>query len=538
LKVRPSNLYRRATVLLRRPVRQPTARRERLDTATVRWESVSEGEQILIAGLLLAAGLTSSIVAGKLRIPSLVLFLGVGMLAGSDAAGLQFDDYHVAREVGIVALALILFEGGLAAGWREVSPVLRPALSLALVGTFVTAGIAGTAAAWLFDLPVEQGMLLGAIVASTDGAAIFALLRDSPLKRRVARTLEAEAGFNDPVAVLLVLGFIDVITKPGYGALDMLGLFVQQLGIGGAVGIGAGLIAARLAREARLESPGLYPVASLATAAIAFGAADTLHGSGFLAVYLVGLSLGDAAIPARRTVVAFHDGLAWVAQLSMFLVLGLLVFPSDLADVALEGTVLALVIVFVARPVAALAATPGMGFDLGQRVVLGWSGLRGAVPVVLATFPVIAEVPGSKQFFDIVFFAVLVSTVIQGATIEPLARRLGAITSHPDAPPRRIRPQVHGFAPIFTVRTWRAEDGDPASPGAIDGRRVVRIERVRLDQRGALCVLEDGTFAVTGPLVARGGRRLLSDWVRRRLTAGVTETERRWWEDVLGALAL
>lgn len=499
---------------------------------------MSEGEQILIAGLLLAAGLVSSLIAGKLRLPSLVLFLAVGMLAGSDAAGLAFDDYHLAREVGVVALALILFEGGLAAGWREVGSVLRPALSLAIVGTLVTAGLAGIAAAWLFDLPWEQGMLLGAIVASTDGAAIFALLRDSPLKRRVARTLEAEAGFNDPVAVLLVLGFIDVVTEPGYGALDMLGLFAQQLGIGAVVGLAAGAAAVRMARDVRFESPGLYPVASLATAAIAFGAADSLHGSGFLAVYLVGLALGDAAIPARRTVVAFHDGLAWVAQLSMFLVLGLLVFPSDLADVALEGTVLALVVVFVARPVAAWVATIGMGFDNGQRIVIGWAGLRGAVPVVLATFPIIADVPGSRQFFDIVFFAVVVSTILQGTTIEPLARRFGAISSHPDAPPRRVLPRVHGFAPIFTVRPWRPADGDPVAPETIDGRRVVRIERVRLDDRGALCLLEDGTFAVTGPILARGGRRMLSDWVRRRLTTGVTDTERRWWEDVLGALAL
>jgi cell volume regulation protein A len=501
---------------------------------------VSEGEQILVAGLLLAAGLGASLLAVRLRLPSLVLFLGVGMLVGSDGLGfLAFDNYHVAREVGIVALALILFEGGLAAGWREVRPVLGPALSLALVGTAVTAVIAGVAATWLFDLHWKEGLLLGSIVASTDGAAIFALLRDSPLRRRLARTLEAEAGFNDPVAVLLVLGFINVITKDSYGALDMLGLFAQQLGIGAAVGLGVGWLAPRLARRARLESPGLYPVASLATAAIAFGAADALHGSGFLAVYLVGLALGDATIPARRAVVNFHEGLAWVAQLSMFLVLGLLVFPSDLGDVALEGTVLALVIVLVARPIATFVATPYMRFAPGQRFVLGWAGLRGAVPVVLATFPVIAGVPGSKQFFDIVFFAVVVSTLLQGTTIEPLARRLGAISSRPDPPPRRLRPQVHGFAPVFTVRPWKpGADGDPADPAHVDGKRVVSVERVRLDRRGALVVLEDGTFAITGPLLARGGRRMLSDWVRRRISAGVTETERRWWEDVLGALAL
>ncbi|HEX6390017.1 MAG TPA: potassium/proton antiporter, partial [Solirubrobacteraceae bacterium] len=416
---------------------------------------MSEGEQILVAGLLLAAGLSASLLAGRLRLPSLVLFLGVGMLVGSDGFGfLEFDDYDLAREVGVVALALILFEGGLAAGWREVRPVLGPALSLALVGTLVTAAIAGTAAVALFDLTWEQGMLLGSIVASTDGAAIFALLRDSPLRRRIARTLEGEAGFNDPVAVLLVLGFIEVITEDA-GALDFIGSFVQELGIGAAVGLSAGWVAPRLARLVRLENPGLYPVASLATAAIAFGAADALHGSGFLAVYLVGLSLGDATLPAKVSVVNFHEGLAWVAQLTMFLVLGLLVFPSDLVDVALEGTVLALVIVLVARPVATFVATPYMRFRRGQRFVLAWAGLRGAVPVVLATFPVIEGVPDSKLFFDIVFFAVVVSTILQGTTIEPLARRLGAIAPPPGAPQPRLRPRVHGLAPIFTVRPWR-----------------------------------------------------------------------------------
>jgi cell volume regulation protein A len=415
--------------------------------------------------------------------------------------------------------------------------VLGSALSLALLGTALTAVITGLAASWLLDLTTLEGLLVGAIVSATDGAAIFALLRGSQLKRRLARTLEGEAGMNDPVAVLLVLGFIDVINK-GDGVLDMLGLFGQQLGIGAVVGLGAGWVAPRMARLVRLESPGLYPVASLATAAIAFGAADALHGSGFLAVYLVGLALGDATLPAKVSVVSFHEGLAWVAQLSMFLVLGLLVFPSDLLDVALEGTILALVIVLVARPIATFVATPFMHLRRGQRFVLAWAGLRGAVPVVLATFPVIAGVPGSKQFFDIVFFAVVVSTILQGLTIEPLARRFGATSPPPGPPQPRLRPRVHGMAPIFTTRPWKPSDGDPQAPTHVDGKRVVRIERVRLDQRGALCLLDDGTFAVTGPLLARGGRAMLSDWARRRIRGGVTDVERRWWEDVLGALAL
>ncbi|HXS44704.1 MAG TPA: cation:proton antiporter, partial [Solirubrobacteraceae bacterium] len=305
---------------------------------------MADGQLILVAGALLAAGLLASLVAGGLRVPSLLLFLGIGMAIGSDGAGfIEFGNYALARRIGVIALALILFEGGLTAGYDEIRPVLGSAVSLALVGTIVTAVLSGLAAAWLFDLSTLDGMLLGAIIASTDGAAIFALLRGSTLRRRLARTLEGESGFNDPVAVLLVLGFIDWIENPGYGLADLLWLSVRQLGIGLAVGALVGWLAVQAFLRLRLATSGLYPVASLAFAALAFGAADTLDGSGFLAVYLTGLALGSALIPAKQTITAFHEGLAWVAQVAMFLTLGLLVFPSRLDDVAVEGTVLALV---------------------------------------------------------------------------------------------------------------------------------------------------------------------------------------------------
>jgi cell volume regulation protein A len=334
----------------------------------------------------------------------------------------------------VIALALILFEGGLASGFDEIRPVLRPSVSLAFVGTLVTAMLAGLAASWLFDFSALEGLLLGSILAGTDGAAVFSVLRGSTLKRRLARTLEGEAGLNDPVAVLLVIGFIDWIQKPDYGALDMLGLFASELVIGAVVGLAVGRLAVEAFRRARLVSPGLYPVASLTAAALAFGGADVLHGSGFLAVYLAGLTLGSARIPARGSVAAFHDGLAWVAQIGMFFVLGLLVFPGQLGGVALEGTILALVLMFVARPVATFVATAFERFTLDEKVTLGWAGLRGAVPVVLATFPVIEGVPRSLEFFNIVFFAVLFSTLLQGSTFEALARRLKVTTALPALP--------------------------------------------------------------------------------------------------------
>jgi cell volume regulation protein A len=396
---------------------------------------MTEGEAILAAGALLGAALAASLLAGRIRVPGLVLFLALGMAFGVDGTGwIDFSDYDTARIVGIVALALILFEGGLAAGWQEIRPVLVPAAGLAVVGTVLTAVVSGLAAAWLFDLSTLEGMLLGSILASTDGAAVFAVLRGSTLRRRLARTLEGEAGFNDPMAVLLVIGFIDWIQKPDYGVADMLVLFVEEIGIGLVVGLSAGWLGVQALRRTRLASAGLYPVASLAIGALAFGAADVLHGSGFLSVYLAGLALGSAQIPAKRTIVTFHGGMGWLAQVVMFLVLGLLVYPSHLGEFALEGTVLAFVVVLISRPIGVFASTLGMRFSVAERVVLGWAGLRGAVPVVLATFPVIEGIEDSVDFFNIVFFAVLVSTVLQGMTFEGIAARLGVTTSEAAIP--------------------------------------------------------------------------------------------------------
>jgi cell volume regulation protein A len=592
-----------------------------------------EGLFILAAGSLLAVGLVASLAAGRLRIPGLVLFLGVGMALGSDGIGaIQFDNYHLARTVGIIALALILFEGGLAAGFPEIRPVLGSAVSLALVGTLLTAVVTGLAAYALLDLTLLEGMLVGSIVSATDGAAIFALLRGSTLKRRLARTLEGEAGMNDPVAVLLVIGFIDWISLPGYGVPDMIVLFVEQLGIGALVGGAVGWLAVQAFRRANLATGGLYPVASLAVVAIAFGAADTLHGSGFLAVYLAGLAMGSTTLPARQTVGAFHDGLAWLAQLTMFFTLGLLVFPSDLVDIALKGTAVALVLVFVARPLAVMVATAFAPLRTSERIVLGWAGLRGAVPVVLATFPIIEGIPDAVQFFNIAFFAVLVSTLLQGSTFTWLAGKLGALTSEPalrrplvevgqirqlgadvvevplvegDAAigvrvrdlglprealvnvlvrneealpprgstrleagdrlyvlvrqsamgaleearerwhsgpvgpaPRPPRARTHSGAPIFTTRPWTEQDGDPDAPTEVLGLEVLERLGTRWDVPGALVVLSDGRYAVTGPHVLVGSREQLQWHARRRLRVAQTDPERAWWQEVIGASAL
>jgi potassium/hydrogen antiporter len=589
------------------------------------------GQLVLAAGAMLAAGIGATLIAGRLQLPGLVLFLGLGMLIGSDGLDwVEFDNYRLARTIGIIALALILFEGGLTAGFSDLRPVAWPAISLAFIGTLITAALAGVAAKLLFGFSTLESFLVGSILAGTDGAAVFALLRGSTLRRRLAKTLEGESGLNDPIAVLLVVALIAAITEPNYGLPDALWLFVRQLGIGAAAGIAIGRAGAMAFERVPLATPGLYPVASIAVAALAFGAADTAHGSGFLAVYLAGLILGDHRIPAKRTVIAFHEGVASVAQIALFVVLGLLVFPSQLRGVAVEATALALLLAFVARPVATFIATAPFRFSGREKVVLGWAGLRGGVPVVLATFPVIDNVPDSLEFFNIVFFAVLVSTLLQGMTFERLAAALGVTTSEPamprplaesgtirrlgaevvefhvhdhdaiaglrirelglprDAlvnvivrgdqalPPRgssrvqagdrlhvlvrqevadeveelivrwrtgpiapRERPRRHGSrAPVFNVRPWTEADGDAASPDDCDGVPVVEQLRTRRDVPGALVVLADGRYAVTGPVLASGGARSLEAHARRRLLRASDDGELAWWQEVLGAVAL
>jgi cell volume regulation protein A len=493
-----------------------------------------EAGLIFAAGALLAAGLGASLLAGRLRVPGLVLFLAVGMAVGTDGLGwIDFSDYALARTIGVIALALILFEGGLAVDFGEIRPVLAPAITLAVLGTVITAAITGAAAAVLFDFDHKEGALVGAILAATDGAAIFSVLRGSPLRRRLALTLEAESGFNDPVAVVLVLAGIDWITDPGYGVGDLLALIAEQFGLGLVVGVAVGRLAVLGFRRAGLASSGLYPVASLAVAALAYGGAAVIDGSGFLAVYIAGLSLGSAAVPAKRTIRIFHEGLGWVAQLAMFVTLGLLVFPSHLDNVALKGTALGLVLVFVARPVATVLSTAPLRIGLPEQAALGWAGLRGAVPVVLATFPVIAHVPRAVELFDIVFFAVVLSTLLQGSSFEAVARWLGVTEP-------AVRPSRRGVAPgremIFTVRPWPAGGGNPAYPREVAGVRVAEVVSVRRDAGGSLVALDDGRYALCGPVLAVGSRDDVIEWARRRVRA-VPEEERAWLQRGIGALA-
>src|ERR1700759_2267477 len=327
---------------------------------------------ILIAGVLLAAGIAGALLADRVRVPALLLFLGLGMLAGSEGIGeIHFSNYELARTLGTIALVLILFEGGLTSGWSEIRPVLGTAASLATLGTLATALLAGVAAKWIFGLSWLEGMIVGAAIAATDSAAIFAVLRNSTLEKRLARSLQGEAGMNDPVALLLVIGFIEWIQQPDYGAADMIGLIALKIAVGIVVGLLLGKVAVWIIRRTELASAGLYPVAPIAAAALAYGVSEVLQGSGLLAVYLTALALGSARIPARRSVVSFHEGLGWVSQIGLFILLGVLVFPGDLGSVAVKGLALSAALIFLARPLATFAATLFSPLYLREKVMLG-----------------------------------------------------------------------------------------------------------------------------------------------------------------------
>jgi cell volume regulation protein A len=351
------------------------------------------------------------------------------MLLGSDGlGGIYFDNVRLARSIGIVGLIAILFEGGLTTNWHDVRPVIAPAFVLATVGVLITTVVTALAGAALFDLSATKALLLGAVVGSTDAAAVFSTLRFTRLRGHLGSLLGAESGLNDPMAVALTLGFIAWIQDPTYGVANLSLLLLRQLGLGLVIGLAAGYAAAWALPKMPAELAPFAAVASVGVAATSYGLAAAAHASGFLAVYLVAVRLGNTPMPLRRTIVTFHEGLAFLAQVALFIVLGLLVFPHRLGSVALSGLALAGVLLFLARPIAVAVSLVPFSFSPREQTFLAWAGLRGAVPIVLATFALSAGISDSATIFDAVFFVVLVSTVAQGLTLEPLAHRLRLIT--------------------------------------------------------------------------------------------------------------
>jgi cell volume regulation protein A len=387
-----------------------------------------------VLGALMFVSVLFSRLAGRAGLPVTLLFTAVGMLAGVEGIGrIDFEDFELSFRLGTLALVLILFDGGLNTPRASIREGIAPATVLATLGVVLTGSFVAVAAR-LLGLPWGAALLLGAIVSSTDAAAVFSILRGSGLhlKRRVGVTLELESGLNDPMAVILTMGMTSVLVSGELVWWRVVLEAVIQMAVGVALGLGLGFLAREVLRRARLPAAGLYPVLTLAVALVAFGVPTLFYGSGFLAVYLAGIVIGNGPIRYRTGVLRVHDAVAWFSQVSMFLMLGLLATPSRLVEVAWIGLGLGLVAAAIARPLSVLLCLLPFRYPLRERAYIAWVGLRGAVPIILATFPVLAGAPGSAAVFDIVFFIVVVNAFVPAATLPWLTKRLGVMT---DAPP-------------------------------------------------------------------------------------------------------
>ena len=393
-------------------------------------------EWLLVSSLLLLLSILAWKVSSRLGIPALLLFLGIGMLAGSDGpGGIYFDNALLAQEVGIVALAFILFAGGLETQWKVVRPALGAALSLSTIGVLLTAVIVAVFALVVLHFSFVEGLLLGAIISATDAAAVFSVLgaRNLQLKGKLLPLLELESGTNDPMAVFLTVGLTALLANPKESVVSLLLLFVQQMGVGAVLGLSIGWAAIWLISRLHLDVEGLYRVFTIALVLFAYGLTALLGGSGFLAVYVVGVLLGNSAVQQVDRLSRFHDSLAWLMQIAMFLILGLLVFPSRLPAVVGSGLLITGVAVFLARPLSVLIALQPVKMSLREKLFVGWVGLRGAVPIVLATFPLLAGLSRASFLFDLVFFVVLASVLLQGTTVPLVAQWLGVIAPASEA---------------------------------------------------------------------------------------------------------
>lgn len=383
---------------------------------------------MLTAALLLLLSIFSSKLSLKYGIPALLIFLAIGMIFGSDGLNVvHFEDYQLAQSLGIVALIYILFSGGLDTKWSNVRPIVVPGILLSTVGVLTSSLVVGYLASLVLGVSLLEGILLGAIISSTDAAAVFSVLRSKSIgfKYRLRELIEFESGTNDPMAIFLTIGLIQYMTVPDMSWVSFLILFVKQMSIGLVAGYLLGKVITWAINHANLGYDGLYPVLALSFVPLIYSGTDLLGGSGFLAVYLAGLVMGNSTFIHQRSLMNFFDGVGWLMQIAMFLTLGLLVFPSEIITVTGSGILIALVLILLGRPLSVFLSLISTRKPFKAKLMVAWVGLRGAVPIILATFPLVAGLEHAELFFSVVFFVVVTSVLIQGPTIPWIARLLG-----------------------------------------------------------------------------------------------------------------
>jgi cell volume regulation protein A len=460
---------------------------------------------LLVIALLLILSIVASKASLRLGVPALIFFIAIGMLAGSEGpGGIYFDDTSAAQSLGVIALAFILFSGGLDSDWNAFRPVLGSGLVLANFGVVASTLLVGAFAHLVLGFAPLEGMLLGAIISSTDAAAVFGVMRtrEVNLRDNLEPLIEFESGSNDPIAIFLTTGLIGLLQNPAGSLFDLVPMFVLQMSIGAAAGYGMGRVMRLAINRIRLSLEGLYPALTIGLMFLTYAGTALLGGNGFLAIYLAGIVLGNSDFIHKRSLLRFHDGAAWLMQIAMFLVLGLLVFPSRLLPVAFDGLLVALFLIFIARPLSVLVALAFNKLNIAAKLMVAWAGLRGAVPIILATFPLLAGLPSAEMIFNLVFFTVLASVLIQGTTIALVARWLKVNTAggHDFHYPQEFVPQVSLSSRLVEL-TIAA--GAPAV-----GKAVVEIGL----PAGALVVLvtRDGEGIVPqGSTVLQSGDRVL-----------------------------
>lgn len=430
--------------------------------------------ELLLLGIsiLLLLAIFASKASERVGVPALAAFLLLGMLAGSDGlGGIDFDNPWLTQLVGTVALSYILFAGGLDTRWRVVRPVALPALALSTLGVVLTTLLMGGFSILVLGFSPLEGFLLGAIVSSTDAAAVFSILRsrDTRLRGSLEPLLEMESGSNDPMAIFLTLGLVRLLSDPGLSVFSLVPFFLMQFGIGGLAGFLFGKLGVWLVNTLKLREDGLYPVLTTTLVIFIHGLTAWLGGNGFLAVYLTGIVMGNSVFVHRRSLTRYHDGLAWLMQIAMFLVLGLQVFPSELPEIALGGLLVAVFLTLAARPVSVFLTLQLFSFNLREKLMVSWVGLRGAAPIVLATFPLLAGVEQSAALFHIVFFVVLISVLAQGSSIPFAARLLKVCDPEP--------PGETGSLPETFLDKYQGELVElRVRPGSLaSGRRILEI---------------------------------------------------------------